>query len=399
VSTRTSRQATTQKRQVVEHVSLSLLDIVQELFKHVPPARVPQVELLHRLLREQPHQAAMVKEQMLIIAGPEAMRAAVSSIIGAPQKRAAAEAPSAAEPLDSLPPLQSTMADEHLARSQLLPNWQNLARSSTAGNKDQQQVKRARGELGAQEAPNFVNDARLSLLQKMGITPGGIGSVGGLDAAMGSMPRVAPSSSAAFPASSLPLPSVHPFDPSLFGGSSRGDAQRGSGKRGVGEVAEKVKSTTSTFARSSSGLHVPLSHAQTPQLPYQGPLLGLERSRSVNMSGNLSLVELLQCASASDLSMSLGIHSSTNLDHKLEQIPDARAGADIRPDLERFPQALSLCRNRSALRDLNVSEFSISGFLNDAEALGSQAAADLLSGATGDLLSSNEAALPQPSAA
>ena len=64
-----------------EQVSLSLLDIVEELANHVPVERRPQVELLRRLAREKPDQQVKVKEQMLLVAGPEAMRAAVSAVV------------------------------------------------------------------------------------------------------------------------------------------------------------------------------------------------------------------------------------------------------------------------------------------------------------------------------
>lgn len=220
--------------------------------------------------------------------------------------------------------------------------------------------------------------------------------MGGMDNGIGCMsavPRVAQSSSSAassstFGASSHPLLSTAPFESVLADPLAKEKSTR----KGVGEVAEKVKSTTSTLARTSSGLHVPLSNAQNAPLPFQqGSLLGLDKSRELNMSGNLSLVEMLKTASATDLAMSFGINSSGNLADRLAELPEPLGARGS--GLERVPSALSLCRNRSALKDLNSSEFSISGFLNDADLVGSQAAADLIAGVHSD------AGLPQPSAA
>ena len=80
-----------------EQVSLSLVDIVEELLLHVPPERRPQVELLVRLAKEKPHQLAKVKEQALSIAGPEAFRKAVTALVSA-QSKAPAPAPAPAAP-------------------------------------------------------------------------------------------------------------------------------------------------------------------------------------------------------------------------------------------------------------------------------------------------------------
>ena len=85
-----------------EQVSLSLVDIVEELLLHVPPERRPQVELLVRLAKEKPHQLAKVKEQAMIIAGPEAFRAAVTAVVSAQTKSHASAAPAAA-PRSALP--------------------------------------------------------------------------------------------------------------------------------------------------------------------------------------------------------------------------------------------------------------------------------------------------------
>lgn len=73
-----------------ETVSLSLEGIVEELANHVEPEKRPQVELLRRLAREKPDQHAKVKEQMLLVGGPEALRAAVSSLVSKQKKEAAA---------------------------------------------------------------------------------------------------------------------------------------------------------------------------------------------------------------------------------------------------------------------------------------------------------------------
>ena len=95
-----------------EQVSLSLIDIVEELANHVPTSQRPQVELLCRLAREKPEQHAKVKEQMLAIAGPDAMRAAVAALIGAQAKKTAAKPPPPAPPPAPPPPAWPGMSNE-----------------------------------------------------------------------------------------------------------------------------------------------------------------------------------------------------------------------------------------------------------------------------------------------
>ena len=64
-----------------EQVSISLIDIATELCNHVPATTRPQVELLRRLaLENKPDQQAKIKEQMLAVAGADALRAAVSAL-------------------------------------------------------------------------------------------------------------------------------------------------------------------------------------------------------------------------------------------------------------------------------------------------------------------------------
>ena len=64
-----------------ETVSLSLEVIVAELANHVPEEKRPQVEILRRLAVEKPDQHAKIKEQMLVVAGPDALRKAVSALL------------------------------------------------------------------------------------------------------------------------------------------------------------------------------------------------------------------------------------------------------------------------------------------------------------------------------
>jgi len=105
-------------------VSLPLVDIVEALAHHVPPERRPQVQLLARLAREKPEQEQKVKEQLLIIGGADALRAAVCSLLGA-QSKASAAAPASAvapaipahgpAPIEAplgLAPLQAVPCDE-----------------------------------------------------------------------------------------------------------------------------------------------------------------------------------------------------------------------------------------------------------------------------------------------
>lgn len=76
-----SAASSAQMRTSQETVSLSLEVIVTELANHVPPEKRPQVEILRRLAVEKPDQHAKIKEQMLIIAGPDALRKAVSALV------------------------------------------------------------------------------------------------------------------------------------------------------------------------------------------------------------------------------------------------------------------------------------------------------------------------------
>lgn len=84
-----------------EQVSLSLIDIVEELTNHVPATRRPQVELLCRLAREKPDQHTKVKENILIVAGADAMRAAVAALLRK-GRQASPQPPQA--PAQSVPP-------------------------------------------------------------------------------------------------------------------------------------------------------------------------------------------------------------------------------------------------------------------------------------------------------
>ena len=70
-----------QQQVTQEQVSLSLVDIVEEMANHVPAEKQPQVELLRRLAREKPDQQTLVKQQMLLIGGAEAVRAAVTAVV------------------------------------------------------------------------------------------------------------------------------------------------------------------------------------------------------------------------------------------------------------------------------------------------------------------------------
>jgi len=107
------------QRQVTqEQISLSLIDILRSLVHHVPPERRPQIELLLQVVHEKPDQQQKVKEQMLLIGGPDALKRAVAAVVQGAQNGAngvpPASAPSlleAANPQETLPlpPLQSTM--------------------------------------------------------------------------------------------------------------------------------------------------------------------------------------------------------------------------------------------------------------------------------------------------
>ena len=88
-----------------EQVSLSLESLVEELANHVEPEKRPQVELLRRLAREKPDQHAKVKEQMLRIGGPEAMKAAIAALLGSTRKTPSP--PPQAPPPPPLPPTMS----------------------------------------------------------------------------------------------------------------------------------------------------------------------------------------------------------------------------------------------------------------------------------------------------
>ena len=91
-----------------EQVSLSLLDIVEELANHVPATLRPQVDLLVRFAREKPGEQAKLKQQMLTIAGADAMRAAVGAVLskgGSKPSAAPAPAPAPAAPAPVCPPV------------------------------------------------------------------------------------------------------------------------------------------------------------------------------------------------------------------------------------------------------------------------------------------------------
>jgi len=83
-----------------EQVSISLIDIIEELANHVHPAQRPHVELLRRLAREKPDQHAKVKENMMTVAGPDAVRAAISALLSSQSKMPPPKAP----PKPSPPP-------------------------------------------------------------------------------------------------------------------------------------------------------------------------------------------------------------------------------------------------------------------------------------------------------
>ena len=67
-------------------VSLPLVDIIEALAHHVPMEKRQTVLLLARLAREKPEQEQRVKEQLLIVGGADALRAAVCSLLGAQDK-------------------------------------------------------------------------------------------------------------------------------------------------------------------------------------------------------------------------------------------------------------------------------------------------------------------------
>eukprot|EP00322_Chrysochromulina_rotalis_P027136 CAMPEP_0115847502 /NCGR_PEP_ID=MMETSP0287-20121206/10416_1 /TAXON_ID=412157 /ORGANISM="Chrysochromulina rotalis, Strain UIO044" /LENGTH=603 /DNA_ID=CAMNT_0003301339 /DNA_START=20 /DNA_END=1831 /DNA_ORIENTATION=+ len=89
-------------------VSLALVDIVEALALHVPPERRPQVQMLARLAREKPEQEQRVKEQLLVIGGADALRAAVCSLVGAPAKQRSAPPPALQQLPASAPPAPSS---------------------------------------------------------------------------------------------------------------------------------------------------------------------------------------------------------------------------------------------------------------------------------------------------
>ena len=86
----------TQKPVHQEQISLSMLDIVQELVNHVPSSKKPQVELLIRLATEKPDQQQKVKDQMLVIAGGDAIKHSIQSLLANAGERSALAAPAAA---------------------------------------------------------------------------------------------------------------------------------------------------------------------------------------------------------------------------------------------------------------------------------------------------------------
>ena len=90
-----------------ETVSLSLETIVTELANHVPEEKRPQVEILRRLAVEKPDQHAKIKEQMMVVAGPDALRKAVSALLSgsaAVETRKAAPQPAMTTSADNAAP-------------------------------------------------------------------------------------------------------------------------------------------------------------------------------------------------------------------------------------------------------------------------------------------------------
>lgn len=342
VSTRLSASA--RQRQVVEHVSLSLADIIVELFKHVPPVRCPQLDILLRLVREKPHESQLVKEHLLIIAGPDSMRAAVAALVGGKRKPAAADV--VADEL-ALPPLESTIASDEKPASQ-------------------QPAKRPR-----------------------------LGSICAMDGAVSSSTYRSTS------ASSLPMPSssfIYP-DPRLslyaafgsaMGGSVMGNAY-GPPKLGGASSVPRVE-RSSTVNALPPGTDAPEGTAGTVPLNAQvasalsRPLLPLPQMTrdnsllSLNASGNLSLAEMLRTTSASDLAPFLGdfpMHASLSTSSLVAAPATAADGPPmaevVEARLSKMPSfsrsdsllcGLSLKRNKSAMRELNSSDLSISGFLD-----------------------------------
>ena len=80
-----ARQST-DRTSTTSAVSLPLVDIIEALAHHVPMEKRQTVLLLARLAREKPEQEQRVKEQLLIVGGADALRAAVCSLLGAQDK-------------------------------------------------------------------------------------------------------------------------------------------------------------------------------------------------------------------------------------------------------------------------------------------------------------------------
>ena len=80
------QSASTDRTSTTSAVSLPLVDIIEALAHHVPMEKRQTVLLLARLAREKPEQEQRVKEQLLIVGGADALRAAVCSLLGAQDK-------------------------------------------------------------------------------------------------------------------------------------------------------------------------------------------------------------------------------------------------------------------------------------------------------------------------
>ena len=193
-------------------------------------------------------------------------------------------------------------------------------------------------------------------------------------ATAGSASASAPAAAAPAPSSSLPLPIFDFADAEgALGEGSPSDARgeltaSGRPKRGTKRPSAEVVAggpvkKSSTFARTSSGLRVPLPNGSAHALP---PLPGIKMdamARNLSLSGgNLNLAELLKSYSMGDLGMSLGLSSSDLLGSLGDSSPAAPGSSR---DLSSTDPLGSLAINKNSRKA--VSELSISGFLDESE--------------------------------
>jgi len=457
-----------------EQVSLSLVDILQNLAHQVPPERRPQVELLLKVVREKPDQQQKVKQQMLIVGGADACKRAVAAVVQGPRDGNAA----ALQETLPLPPLQSTLcmpteapelpmqalqaifgaqSDAEEFKSSLLHSFHCFLPSCTVPGcpalrgklcQLQQHVSTCSDsndllcriwsyikclQPSAAAPPSNANHgdawsamrgSDLGLSSQLSLPNWGrtlLGSVQkqqssysshGLDELGNSFARrnQLASTNSWFGGTGLPLPSgtsaaselsstslvsgggftssgmghsrlsaplpLPSFDFSQAGPLESYSHMSGGRKRHRAvEVASAAAKKSSTYASSSGGslLHVPLttgplSEAPAPSMPSMPAPMPFEKSRSINLSGNINLADMLKSASGSDLGAVLGLNMSTDSFGDLD-VPLSGSGlpASASFTAANLTPGISLSKCKSALRGLNCSDLSLGGFLNEAE--------------------------------